>query len=74
MLANIEDVPKHVSNFENIFDMSNKIQARIRASEDKHKQNIALSKSEQLEGMKLTKFNGMGGQKFLSYYSFFQQF
>ena len=74
LMANIKDVPKHLNNLENILDMSNNIQARIKASEEKCKQKMALSKSEQLEGMKLTKFNGMGEQKFLNYYSFFQEF
>ena len=74
LMANINEVPKHLNNLENILDMSNKIQARIKASDDKNKQKMALSKSEQLEGMKLTKFNGMGEQKFLNYYSFFQEF
>ena len=34
---------------------------------------MALSKSEQLEGMKLSKFSGTGEQKFLNYYSFYQE-
>ena len=72
LMANITEVPKHVNNLENILDMSNKIQARIKASDERSKQKMALSKSEQLEGMKLTKFNGIGDQKFLNYYSFFQ--
>ena len=74
LLDSIENVPKHINNLENILDMANKIQARIRASDDKNKQKMALSKSEQLEGMKRTNFNGMGEQKFLNYYSFFQEF
>ena len=74
LMANITEVPKHVNNLENILDMSNKIQARIKASDERSKQKMALSKSEQLEGMKLTKFNGIGDQKFLNYYSFFQEF
>ena len=34
---------------------------------------MALAKSEQLEGMKLSKFSGTGEQKFLNYYSFYQE-
>ena len=34
---------------------------------------MALSKSEQLEGLKLSKFSGTGEQKFLNYYTFYQE-
>ena len=74
VMVKINEVSKHVNNLENILDMSNKIQARMKASDERRKQKMALSKSEQLEGMKLTKFNGIGEQKFLNYYSFFQEF
>ena len=43
LMANITEVPKHVNNLENILDMSNKLQARIKASDAKSKQKMALS-------------------------------
>ena len=42
----VGEMQKHLNNLENILDMSNKIQARIKASDDKSKQKMALSKSE----------------------------
>ena len=38
------------------------------------KKKLALCKSEQLEGLKITKFNGNGDNKFLHYYSFHTEF
>ena len=42
--------------------------------EELEKKKLALCKSEQLEGLKITKFNGNGDNKFLHYYSFHTEF
>ena len=42
--------------------------------EELEKKNLALCKSEQLEGLKITKLNGIGENKFLQYYSFYTEF
>ena len=38
------------------------------------KKRLALVKSEQLEGVKLSKFSGQGDQRYLNYYGFYQEF
>ena len=42
--------------------------------EELEKERLALCKSEQCEGLKITKFNGSGDNKFLQYYSFYTEF
>ena len=73
LIADVKDTPKLLGNLENILDTANLIFCKIKANEEKMKQKMALAKSEQLEGMKLSKFSGTGEQKFLNYYSFYQE-
>ena len=73
LIADVKDTPKLLGNLEDILDTANLIFCKIKANEDKMKQKMALAKSEQLEGMKLSKFSGTGEQKFLNYYSFYQE-
>ena len=73
LIADVKDTPKLLGNLENILDTANLIFCKIKANEEKMKQKIALAKSEQLEGMKLSKFSGTGEQKFLNYYFFYQE-
>ena len=73
LIADVKNTPKLLGNLENILDTANLIFCKIKANEDKMKQKMALAKSEQLEGMKLSKFSGTGEQKFLNYYSFYQE-
>ena len=42
--------------------------------EESEKKRLALWKFEQLEGLKITKFNGSGDNRFLQNYSFYSQF
>ena len=73
LIADVKDAPKILKSLENILDTANTIFCKIKANDEKMKQKMALSKSEQLEGMKLSKFSGSGEQKFLNYYSFYQE-
>ena len=73
LIADVKDTPKLLNNLENILDTANLIFCKIKSNDEKMKQKMALAKSEQLEGMKLSKFTGTGEQKFLNYYSFYQE-
>ena len=73
LIADVKDAPKILKSLETILDTANIIFCKIKANDEKMKQKMALSKSEQLEGMKLSKFSGCGEQKFLNYYSFYQE-
>ena len=73
LIADVKDAPKILKSLETILDTANIIFCKIKANDEKMKQKMALSKSEQLEGMKLSKFSGTGEQKFLNYYSFYQE-
>ena len=69
-----KDVENSVRGLTNILSKTNKINSKIQLMEDLEKKKLALSKSEQLEGLKITKFNGTGDNKFLQYYSFYTEF
>ena len=73
LIADVKEAPKILKSLETILDTANIIFCKIKANDEKMKQKMALSKSEQLEGMKLSKFSGTGEQKFLNYYSFYQE-
>ena len=69
-----KDVETSVKGLTNILSKSNKINSKIQLMEELEKKKLALCKSEQLEGLKITKFNGNGDNKFLHYYSFHTEF
>ena len=69
-----KDVEIAVKGLTNILSKSNKINSKIQYMEELEKKKLALCKSEQLEGLKITKFNGSGDNKFLQYYSFYTEF
>lgn len=69
-----KDVETSVFGLTNILSKSNKIYSKIQFMEELEKKKLALCKSEQLEGLKLTKFNGTGVNKFLQYFSFHTEF
>ena len=73
-LTDINDLPKHIQNLQDALDLTNVLKARMEANEEQNKKRIALRKGEQLEGLKMTKFNGTGEQRFLDYHSFSQEF
>ena len=73
-LTDINDLPKHIQNLQDALDLTNVLKARMEAKEEQNKKRIALSKGEQLEGLKMTKFSGTGEQRFLDYHSFNQEF
>ena len=60
------DVDVAIRGITNILSRSNRINSKIQYMEELEKKKMALSKSEQLEGLKITKFNGMGDSKFLN--------
>ena len=69
-----KDVETSVRGLTNILSKTNKINSKIQLMEELEKKKLALSKSEQLEGLKITKFSGIGENKFLQYYSFYTEF
>ena len=74
LIADVKDIPQHLDNLQTVLDLSNMITSKQEAMEERNKKKLALSKSEQLEGVKLSKFSGVGDQKFLNYYGFYQEF
>ena len=46
----------------------------IQPADGLNKKTLALVKNEQLEELKLSKFNGQGRQRYLNYYAFYQEF
>ena len=46
----------------------------IQPADELNKKTLALVKNEQLEELKLSKFNGKGRQRYLNYYRFYQEF
>ena len=64
----------HMDSLSEIMDISNMLEAKLKLTEEKSKKKIALTKSEQLEGMKLEKFSGTGDRRYLNYYNFYQEF
>ena len=46
----------------------------LQDADESNKKVLALLNSEQLEGLKLSKFNGQVYQKSLNYYGFYQEF
>ena len=69
-----KDVETSFKSLGNILSKSNKINSKMQLMEESEKKKLALSKCEQLEGLKITKFNGSGDNKFLQYYSFYIEF
>ena len=61
-----KDVETSVKSLTNILLKSNKINSKIQLMEELEKKKLALCKSEQLESLKITKFNGNGDNKFLN--------
>ena len=73
-LCDREDLQKHLDDLQGVLMMSNNLTANIQATDELNKKRLALVKSEQLEGVKLSKFNGQGDQRYLNYYGFYQEF
>ena len=69
-----KDVETSVKGLTNVLSKSYKINSKIQLMEELEKKRLALYKSEQLEGLEITKFNGSGDNKFLQYYSFYTEF
>ena len=53
-----EDVQKHLEELHEILMVSNSLRAKTQAEDELNKKRLALVKSEQLEGVKLSKFSG----------------
>ena len=67
LIADVKDIRQHLDNLQAVLDLSNMITSKQEAMEERNKKKLALSKSEQLEGVKWSKFSGTGDQKFLNY-------
>ena len=70
-LCDREDVQKHLEELHEVLMVSNSLTAKMQAEDELNKKRLALVKSEQLEGMKLSKFSGQGDQRYLNYYGFY---
>ena len=72
-ISDVKDLPQHIHNLQYILNLSNQLNAKQLMNEEKLKRKLALSKSEQLEGLKVMKFNGMGDRRYMEYYCFYQE-
>ena len=64
LIADVKDIPQHLDNLQAVLNLSNMIASKQEAMEERNKKKLALSKSEQLEGVKLSKVSGTCDQKF----------
>jgi hypothetical protein len=72
-ISDYKNLPQHIHNLQFVLNLSNKLNAKQAMIEEKLKRKLALSKSEQLEGLKVIKFNGQGDRRYMKYYCFYQE-
>jgi hypothetical protein len=73
-IGKADTLTHHLDNLYEVMEISNMLEAKMKLTEEKVKKKLALSKSEQIEGMKLQKFSGTGDKRYLNYYDFYQEF
>ena len=73
-LCNFGDVDAHMRSLAEVILTTNNLKALLDQDEDRLKKKIALQKSEQLEGLKIEKFSGLGETRFLKYFTFYTEF
>ena len=71
-VAEAKQLKHHLDRFRTVMDITSKAEARMKIEEEVKKKRLALSKTEQVEGVKLEKFSGTGDSKYLNYYVWFQ--
>ena len=55
-VAEAAQIQHHLNSLAEVMELSNMLEAKLKLTEAKAKKKLALTKSEQLEGMKLQKF------------------
>ena len=73
-VAEAKQLKHHLDRFRAVMEITSKVEARMKIEEEVKKKRLALSKTEQVEGVKLEKFSGTGESKYLNYYVWFQEF
>ena len=73
-VAEAKQLKHHLDRFRVVMDITSKVEARMKIEEEVKKKRLALSKTEQVDGVKLEKFSGTGESKYLNYYVWFQEF
>ena len=73
-VAEAKQLKHHLDRFRAVMEITRKVEARMKIEEEVKKKRLALSKTEQVEGVKLEKFSGTGESKYLNYYIWFQEF
>ena len=73
-VAEAKQLKHHLDRFRAVMEITSKVEARMKIEEEVKKKRLALSKTEQVEGVKLEKFSGTGESKYLNYYIWFQEF
>ena len=73
-LCDREDVQKHLDDLHVLLMVSNNMTAKIQGEDELNKKRLALVKSEQLRGVKLSKFSGQGDERYLNYCGFYHEF
>ena len=73
-MGEAQKLPTFISNLKELMELTSKLEATLKQTEEKEKKKLALSKSEQLEGLKLIKFSGQGSSRYLDYYTWYSEF
>ena len=73
-ISKAEERSIHGNNLSKIVELSNTLSEKLKLEDEKAKRKLALSKSEQLEGLKLSIFSGLGHSRYLDYYVYYTDF
>ena len=65
-VAEAKQLKHHLDRFRAVMNITSKVEARMKIEEEVKKKRLALSKTEQVEGVKLEKFSGTGESKYLN--------
>ena len=69
-----KNIEHYIINLKEVMEIISIMQAKIKMEEDKEKKKLAYSKGEQVEGVKLTRFSGLGPSRYLDYYVWYNEF
>ena len=68
MVGNQDTIASLVESFQEIMEIQGTLEAQQKLREENKKKQLALSKAETLESIKLEKFTGQGEGRYLEYY------
>ena len=74
MVGNQDTIASLVESFQEIMEIQGTLEAQQKLREENKKKQLALSKAETLESIKLEKFTGQGEGRYLKYYIWYTEF